>query len=140
MNPRHIHDSDSGLFPAGADKDTPTVGGLCESRDHAVAPLLRGICIMTATNWSAASPDADPVLRWIFRRDRDALTCGLEVDANRAYDVCVVPHWDVSSSLIEHFDAPADALFRHAEIARRLRERGWVLTDYVSGDHAAAAA
>jgi hypothetical protein len=95
---------------------------------------------MTANNWSAASPDAEPVLRWIFRRERDVLSCGLEVGANRAYDVCVVPHWDVSSSLIEHFDAPADALLRHAEIARRLRERGWVMTDYVSGDHTAAAA
>lgn len=95
---------------------------------------------MITNAWPNTSREPEPVLRWIFRRDASALTCGLDVRANRAYDVCVVPHWDVSSSLIEHFDAPAGALLRHAEIARRLRENGWVLTDYVTAAHAPAAA
>lgn len=88
----------------------------------------------------STSPDSELLLRWIFERDARALTCELDIRGDRGYDVSVVPHWDVSSSLIERFDAPGGAWLRHAEIARRLRESGWVLTDHVSADHAAAAA
>ena len=70
-----------------------------------------------------------PVVRWVFRRGNDALTCA--VDARRTgsgYDVCVVPHWDVSSTLIEAADSTISALRRHAEIAQALRDAGWSVT------------
>lgn len=76
--------------------------------------------------------DTESLLRWIFERNARTLTCELDVSGNRDYDVCVVPHWDVSSSHIEHFEAPAAAFLRHAEIARRLRADGWTVTDHVS--------
>jgi hypothetical protein len=43
-----------------------------------------------------------------------------------SYDVCVLPHWNLSEATVEHFDTPASALWRHAEIASRLRQSGWV--------------
>ena len=57
----------------------------------------------------------------------------------RSYDVCIVPHWNVASAVVERFDAPALAWLRHAELSQCLRENGWVLTKHVSvaGAHAA---
>ena len=78
------------------------------------------------------------VLRWIFLRGTQALTCDLRTTGGYAYDVCVVPHWDVSSSVIESYDRPADALRRHAEIARYFRQAGWALVRDTSGQEAAA--
>ena len=57
-------------------------------------------------------------------RDK-ALTCEVRVSGKQPYDVCVVPHWDVSSSVIETFQRPAGALRRHAELASYLRQEGW---------------
>jgi hypothetical protein len=49
-----------------------------------------------------------------------------------SYDVCVVPHWNVSAAVVETVDTPGRALLRHAEIARNLRETGWLVVDRVS--------
>ena len=67
-----------------------------------------------------------PIVRWVFHRGSEALTC--EVDARQTgegYDICVVPHWDVTSAVVEPVDSTVSALRRHAEIARALREAGW---------------
>jgi hypothetical protein len=82
----------------------------------------------------------EPVVRWLFLRGGNALTCEVDVRANGSYDVFVMPHWDISSVVTEHFDAPTGALLRHAELARCLRENGWVLTDHVGANHTRAAA
>ena len=67
------------------------------------------------------------ILRWVFYRGPDALTCAVETPGDRSsYDVCILPHWNLSVATVEHFDAPASALRRHAEIASRLRQAGWV--------------
>lgn len=65
------------------------------------------------------------ILRWVFLRGRKALTCELRMNGQTSHDVCVVPHWDVSSSVIERFERPASALRRHAEIADGFRQAGW---------------
>jgi hypothetical protein len=72
---------------------------------------------------------ATPILRWTFQRNAATLTCEIDAAAGKGFDVCVVPHWDVKSSVIEHFDAPMTALERHANIALQLREAGWAVTD-----------
>jgi hypothetical protein len=82
----------------------------------------------------------EPVLRWIFQRDSQAITCELDVRPNRLYEVCVVPHWDVESAIVEQFDGPTAAMLRHAEIARALRESKWVLTDHLPAGDAPLAA
>jgi hypothetical protein len=74
-------------------------------------------------------PKVEPgcMLRWVFHCGPDVLTCAVEAGGDRSsYDVCVLPHWNLSVATVEHFDAPASALQRHAEIASRLRQSGWV--------------
>jgi hypothetical protein len=80
------------------------------------------------------------MLQWILQRDTRAITCQLDARSDRSYEVCVVPHWDPSTAVIERFDTPTPALLRHAEVARRLRENGWMVIDHVAADgiHAAA--
>jgi hypothetical protein len=68
------------------------------------------------------------IVRWVFHRGADDLTCAVEASSGRgSYDVCVLPHWNLSEATVEHFDVPASALRRHAEIASRLRQSGWVV-------------
>jgi hypothetical protein len=69
-----------------------------------------------------------PILRWIFRRNDEILTCEVDVTSGHRYEVCVIPHWDVSQSVVERFRAPLSAFERHAEIARQLRAGGWMVT------------
>ena len=80
------------------------------------------------------------MLRWIFTRKCAALTCEIDANATGGYDVCVVPHWDVSSAAIERFDGATSALQRHAELARCLREAGWQLAKRMTADRVRAAA
>jgi len=93
----------------------------------AVALLQR---IMNTTPSMTKRPstiEPTSVLRWVFHRGGHALTCAVEVSADQsAYDVCIFPHWNVSLGTVERFVGPGGALQRHAEIALRLRESGWV--------------
>ena len=66
------------------------------------------------------------ILRWVFHRGADVQTCAVEPGGHDSYDVCILPHWNLSEATVEHFDAPASALRRHAEVASRLRQAGWV--------------
>ena len=65
---------------------------------------------------------------WVFRRNDETLTCDVDISGGRCYEVYVVPHWDVSQAVVERFRAPLSAFERHAEIARRLRASGWMMT------------
>jgi hypothetical protein len=67
----------------------------------------------------------------VLQREAQAITC--EVDScGPDFEVCIVPHWDPAAAVIERFTAPTAALLRHADVARRLREDGWVMTDHVT--------
>ena len=73
--------------------------------------------------------DSTRVLRWVFRRNGQAITCEIDANPAPAFEVSLVPHWNVSASAIERFDGAHDAFLRHAEVARRLRDAGWVRAD-----------
>ena len=78
---------------------------------------------------SPTAPDPVCLLRWTFRKGGKAITCQLDSHPrDSSYDVCVVPHWDVSSSVVEVAQEPIGAFRRHADIARRLRAAGWSLS------------
>jgi hypothetical protein len=84
--------------------------------------------MMASHNRANSAPqvtDRPGRLRWVFLRGTKALTCEIRVCGTQTYDVCVIPHWDVSSSAIERFNRPASALRRHAEIAWYFRQAGW---------------
>jgi hypothetical protein len=84
---------------------------------------------MTSTAERRATSTSDPVLRWIFQRAAKTITCEVDVLGAGSYDVSLVPHWDVSASIVQRFDAPHGALLRHADIARQLRDGGWMMVD-----------
>jgi hypothetical protein len=86
---------------------------------------------------SISSASATPLLRWLFVRGSQTVTCEILVGGRRVHDVCVVPHNDVSASVVERYTRPADALRRHAEIAWLLRETGWAVVHDPAPAHAA---
>ena len=93
-----------------------------------IAVAMFGRMTTNPTRYAVAANATEnvPVVRWVFYRGSDALTC--EVDARQTgegYDICVVPHWDVASAVVEPVDSTVSALRRHAEIARALRGAGW---------------
>ena len=78
---------------------------------------------------SATEPNPVCLLRWTFSKGTRSITCQLDNDPRHSsYDVCVVPHWDVSSAVVEVAQEPIGAFRRHADIARRLRAAGWLLS------------
>jgi len=84
--------------------------------------------------------DSTRVLRWVFRRDGRAITCEIDADRTHTFEVSIVPHWDVSASVVERFDAARHAFLRHAEMVRRLRDAGWVRADGPGGGRSASLA
>jgi hypothetical protein len=74
---------------------------------------------------------AIPLVRWIFERNGNAITCEIDMNDEHTCEVAVIPHWDAASSVVEHFDGPMGAMERHAELAVALLEEGWTVTDRV---------
>jgi hypothetical protein len=79
------------------------------------------------------------IVRWMFTRGSRALACEVRIDEYGAFDVCVVPFWDVKSTVIEGYGRAASALQRHAEIAAAFRQTGWVLARERTGGRAEVA-
>jgi hypothetical protein len=83
----------------------------------------------------AANHRSMHLLRWVFRRGNQLLTCQLDREDRRAaYMLSLVPHWDVRQAVIERFDAGVSAFRRHATIADALRRQGWTLASYTVGE------
>jgi len=78
------------------------------------------------------TPTAIPLVRWIFERNGNAITCEIDMNEKHTCDVAVIPHWDAAASVVEHFDGPMGAMERHAELAVALLEEGWTVTDRVA--------
>jgi len=71
------------------------------------------------------------LLRWVFQREDRLLTCQLEREGQQAsYTLSLVPHWDVTDTVSETFDAGVNAFRRHAAVADQLRTHGWTLAAY----------
>ena len=78
-----------------------------------------------------------PLVRWIFERRGNAITCEVDMRETHACDVSVIPHWNAASAFVEHFDGPVHAMERHAELAQELRNAGWVVTRHLASDRRA---
>jgi hypothetical protein len=73
------------------------------------------------------------VLRWIFRRDEDAVTCELALTGeDREYELRVPSDWNPTGMSVERFDDALMAFQRHAMIERTLLDAGWQLDGFES--------
>lgn len=82
---------------------------------------------MSVPHWAEAETVC--LIRWVLQRGRETLTCQVDAHVHQsAYDVCIVPHSDVDAASIEVIATPSRAFQRHAEIAMRLRNAGWIVT------------
>ena len=71
------------------------------------------------------------LLRWVFQRDNQVMTCQLDREGHQAsYTLSLVPHSDVRQAFSETFEAGVSAFRRHAAIAEQLRSQGWTLAAY----------
>ena len=80
---------------------------------------------MAVSPQTTAKLQATTVLQSVLHRGDRTLSCDVIARGRRSYDVCVVPHWDVSSSVIETFSAGTKAVRRHAELSWLFRQAGW---------------
>lgn len=82
-------------------------------------------------------PTSRRIVRWIFQRGNELLTCGVDRESDRSsYTLSLVPNSNVDAALVEMFESGVGALQRHAGIAAQLRELGWTLIAY-TGERAA---
>jgi hypothetical protein len=73
------------------------------------------------------------VLRWIFRRDEDAVVCELALTGeDREYELRVPADWNPTGMAVERFDDALTAFQRHAMIERTLLDAGWQLDGFES--------
>ena len=58
----------------------------------------------------------------------------------RLRSLSLIPHWNVSASVVERFGNAVISMERHAALARALRDAGWTVVDHAAaGDLQAAA-
>jgi hypothetical protein len=81
---------------------------------------------ITKTSKTAAA-EARELVKWVFLREMKAITCEIRSTSGGGFDVCVLPHWNISSGIVEQYDELTAALRRHAEIALSFRQTGWLL-------------
>jgi hypothetical protein len=72
------------------------------------------------------------LLRWIFQRDNQTLTCQVDQQPGAGnYTLSLVPHSDAAAEA-ETFSTAWSAFRRHATIASELRRSGWTLAAYTA--------
>jgi hypothetical protein len=81
----------------------------------------------TTNTRATTTTESRELVKWVFLKGMKSITCEVRSNGARAFDVCVLPHWDVSSSIVEGFDDLASTMRRHAEISLAFRDAGWVL-------------
>jgi hypothetical protein len=73
------------------------------------------------------------VLRWIFRRDGEAVVCELALTGeDREYELRAPADWNPTGAAVERFDDALTAFQRHAMIERTLLDAGWQLDGFES--------
>lgn len=82
----------------------------------------------TSSRRQVSTADRTPVVSWVLRQGTAAITCGIEMKADRSFELSVVPSWSRRSSLVEQFPGAVAAMERHAQVADRLRDLGWSVT------------
>ena len=90
-----------------------------------------GVVLLSGMTRIARKKRTIRLLRWVFQRENRLLTCQLDREGHQAsYTLSLVPHWDVTDTVSETFDASVNAFRRHAAVADELRSQGWALAAY----------
>lgn len=85
---------------------------------------------MTGSTARAITPPLDGQwMHWLFVRGRRAISCDVDVSKDGRCTLSLSPLWTTEGHVAETFASPADAIRRHAQIARHLRMSGWLLAD-----------
>ena len=73
------------------------------------------------------------LLRWELERANQHLVCAIEsIPSEKAFDVAMVPLWNVGLTARECFPSAYDAFTRYATIVAGLREAGWHVRAYTA--------
>lgn len=64
-------------------------------------------------------------LSWVLRRGAASVTCAVDINRDRSFDVRIIPSARPAQATVEHYLSAVAALERHAEVTRGLREEGW---------------
>ena len=79
-----------------------------------------------------------PLVEWVLQRESRAITCQLDFRSRGSYELRAAALGSIVGS-IERFDTPTPALLRHAQLACRLRDAGWMVIDHVAATRVHAA-
>ena len=88
---------------------------------------------------STTMPTSSCMLRWLLRSGAAALACEVGMNADRTFDVRVVPSSGSRDAFVERYPGLVSAMERHAEIANALRNAGWQVAERVAPRHFVAA-
>ena len=73
------------------------------------------------------------MLRWVFRRDTEMVSCELGLNSDdTVYQLRIEPPWNPTGVSVECFDDAMSAFQRHAMIERILLDDGWTLESFES--------
>jgi hypothetical protein len=77
----------------------------------------------------SAPAEAAPVrvLRWVFSRDFDNVTCELTLASDERFELRMVPPYPTQADAMRRFSQVNDALQRQCEIEAALINDGWTL-------------
>ena len=78
---------------------------------------------------TSAPPSTAPVqvLRWVFHKDYDCLTCELTFARDDCFELCTIPSYPSPRDGIKRFSQLDDALQRQSELEAALINDGWTL-------------
>ena len=80
----------------------------------------------------SASVGRRRLLRWIFQRGNQRLTCRVDQQPGTGFTMSLVSHSSSAIGIAETFTSAWSAFQRHAMIASELRGAGWTLAAYTA--------
>jgi hypothetical protein len=91
------------------------------------------IDVVTVMRRNATRRQPMRLLRWIFLRGNETLTCQVDQRPGDAtFTLSLIPQSDIAAGIAETFSSACSAFRRHAMIASELRRSGWTLAAYTA--------
>jgi hypothetical protein len=77
-------------------------------------------------------PSTSPMLRWILGHGVARISCEINQNPDKTFNLRVVPSWSERPRIVGRFAGVVAAMERHAEIAGTLRDSGWQVIERTS--------